>query len=68
MAMWPSNSKAESILESMIKTINKNLKYSVVKKFINFDHDKYAQRIIIVDGKAAIRIKGRLYKMIIAKR
>ncbi|KKU03238.1 MAG: hypothetical protein UX95_C0020G0008 [Candidatus Woesebacteria bacterium GW2011_GWD1_47_21] len=52
----------------MIKTINKNLKYSVVKKFINFDHDKYAQRIIIVDGKAAIRIKGRLYKMIIAKR
>jgi len=52
----------------MIKTINKNLKYSVVKKFINFNPDKYAHRIIIVDGKAAIRIKGRLYKMIIAKR
>jgi len=68
MGMWPSNSKAESILESMIKTINKNLKYSVVKKFINFNPNKYAHRIIILDGKAAIRIKGRLYKMIIAKR
>jgi len=52
----------------MTKTIDKNLKYSVVKKFINFNPNKYAQRIIIVDGKAAIRIKGRLYKMIIAKR
>jgi len=50
------------------KVINKSLKYSVVSKFINFDPDKYSQRVIIVDGKAAIRIKGRVYKMIIVKR
>jgi hypothetical protein len=50
------------------KVINKSLKYSVVSKFINFNPDKYAQRLIIVDGKAAIKIKGRYYKMILAKR
>ena len=31
-------------------------------KVINFNPDKYAPRVIIVDGKAAIRIKGRMYK------
>lgn len=50
------------------KVINKSLKYSVVSKFINFDPLKYAQRVIIVDGKAAIKIKGRVYKMILVKR
>jgi len=50
------------------KTVTKSLKYSVVTKFINFDPIKYAQRVIIVDGKPAIRIKGRVYKMILAKR
>lgn len=44
------------------KVINKSLKYSVVSKHINFDPLKYAQRVIIVDGKAAIQIKGRVYK------
>ena len=43
------------------------MKYSVISKFINFDPDKYASRVIIVDGRAAIRIKGRVYKMILAK-
>jgi len=50
------------------KVVTKSLKYSVVTKFINFDPIKYAQRVIIVDGKPAIRIKGRVYKMILAKR
>lgn len=50
------------------KVINKNLKYSVVSKFINFDADKYASKVIIVDGKPALKIKGRMYKMILAKR
>ena len=44
------------------KVLNKSLKYSVVTKVINFNPDKYAPRVIIVDGKAAIRIKGRMYK------
>jgi len=51
----------------MTKTINKSLKYSVISKFINFNPNKYASRVIIVDGKAAIRIKDRIYKMILAK-
>lgn len=44
------------------KVVNKTLRYSVVKKFINFNPDKYAHRVIIVDAKAAIRIKGRMYE------
>ncbi len=44
------------------KVVSKSLKYSVVSKFINFDPNKHAPRVIIVDGKAAIRIKGRMYK------
>jgi len=44
------------------KLVNKSLKYSVVTKVINFNPDKYAPRVIIVDGKTAIRIKGRMYK------
>jgi len=44
------------------KVVNKSLKYSVVTKVVNFDPNKYAPRVIIVDGKAAIRIKGRMYK------
>lgn len=58
----PNNKKGD------LKVINKSLKYSVVSKFINFNPDKYTQKIIIVDGKAAIQIKGRYYKMILAKR
>jgi hypothetical protein len=50
------------------KTVTKSLKYSVAAKFINFDPIKYAQRVIIVDGKPAIRLKGRVYKLILAKR
>lgn len=57
-----TNKKADS------KRVTKSLKYSVVAKFINFDPLKYTQRVIIVDGKPAIRIKGRVYKMILAKR
>jgi hypothetical protein len=49
------------------KLINKSLKYSVVSKHINFNPDKYASKVIIVDGEAAIKIKGRVYKMILAK-
>ena len=45
------------------KLINKSLKYSVG----GFSVEKYAPKVIIVDGKAAIKIKGRLYKMILAK-
>jgi hypothetical protein len=50
------------------KAVTKSLKYSVITRFVNFDPLKYAQRVIIVDGKPAIRIKGRVYKMILAKR
>ena len=49
------------------KVINKSLKYSVVSKHINFNPEKYASKVIIVNGQAAIRIKGRVYKMILAK-
>jgi hypothetical protein len=49
------------------KVINKSLKYSVVSKFVNFNPDKYAPKVIIVDGNAAIKIKGRVYKMILVK-
>lgn len=57
-----------TIKNSNLKVVSKSLKYSVVTKFVNFDPLKYAQRVIIVDGKPAIRIKGRVYKMILAKR
>jgi len=49
------------------KNISKDMKYSVVSKFINFDPNKYSQKVIIVDGKAAIQIKGRVYKMTLVK-
>ena len=49
------------------KVVTKSLKYSVVSKFVNFNPEKYAPELIIVDGKAAIKIKGRVYKMILAK-
>jgi len=51
-----------------IKAVTKSMKYSVVSRFINFDPDKYAQKVIIVDGKPAIHISGRMYKMVLEKR
>jgi hypothetical protein len=54
-------------IKGVPKTVTKSLKYSVRSKFVNFNPDKYAQKIIIVNGKAAIKISGRVYKMILAK-
>jgi hypothetical protein len=46
------------------KRITKNLKYSVIVKFVNFKRKKVDTRIIIVDGVLAIRIGDRVYTKI----
>lgn len=45
----------------MSKTLTKNLKYSIITTFVNFNPKKYYPRTIIVNGSLAIRLKGRVY-------
>ena len=41
--------------------IVKNMQYSIITKVVNFDPNKFSSKTIIVDGKAAILLKGRVY-------
>lgn len=41
--------------------VSKSLQYSIVAKMVNFDPNKFISKTIIVDGKVAIQLKGRVY-------
>lgn len=41
--------------------IIKSVQYSIVTKIVNFDPNKFSSKTIIVDGKAAVLLKGRVY-------
>ena len=41
--------------------IVKSMQYSVITRVVNFNPNKLSSKTIIVDGKAAIRLKGRVY-------
>ena len=43
------------------KIIKKNLEYAIIVTFIDFDPDKYGARVVIVDGRLAIKLYGRIY-------
>jgi hypothetical protein len=43
------------------RVIAKSMKYSVITKFVNFDPNKFASKVIIVDGAPAIRIRKKIY-------
>ena len=44
--------------------VTKTMKYSVATKFVNFDPNMFASKIVIVDGQPALLIKGRIFKKI----
>jgi len=46
---------------SGLKTIRKSSEYAVVKTFIDFDPKNAGPRTVIVDGRVAIKLKGRIY-------
>lgn len=68
-ANWRLNSKEGFILKSdMAKARNKvttvtkkSLQYSIITKVVNFDPNKLSSKTIIVDGKLAVHLKGRVY-------
>ena len=70
-ADWRLNLEGEYILKSkMAKTTKKNtnsgvivksMQYSIITRVVNFNPNKLSSKTIVVDGKAAIRLKGRVY-------
>ena len=44
--------------------VAKSMKYSVITRVVNFDPNKFSSKTIIVDGKAAIHLKGRVYTQV----
>lgn len=43
------------------KVKQKQMKYSVVIKIVNFDPTKFGSKIIIVNGTPAIKIREKVY-------
>jgi len=41
--------------------VAKSMQYSVITRIVNFDPNKFVSKTIIVDGKAAVHLKGRVY-------
>ena len=44
--------------------IVKHMQYSIITRVVNFDPNKFSSKTIVVDGKAAIHLKGRVYTQV----
>jgi hypothetical protein len=49
------------VSKGQAKLIKKTLEYAIVSTFIDFDPDQFGAKLVIVDGKVAIKLKGRVY-------
>ncbi len=43
------------------RVIIKSTQYSIITRVVNFEPTKYSSKTIIVDGKPAVLVKGRIY-------
>lgn len=43
------------------RVLVKNMKYSIVTKYVNFNPNLFSSKTIVVDGKPAVHLKGRVY-------
>lgn len=48
-------------MSKQTKIVQKQMKYSVMSKIVNFDPAKFGSKIIIVNGTPAIKIRDKVY-------